>query len=152
MDAPIRYAKTADEINIALWTLGSGDPLVYMAGAPWCHVELLQIPECRRWYERLAQNHMLVRYDVRGTGLSEREVTDLRLDAQLLDLEAVIEFQGLDEFCLFAAASAGPIAIAYAARHHDRVLRLVLWCAWARGTDILSPRIDAWRGLIDQDW
>jgi DNA-binding NarL/FixJ family response regulator len=32
------------------------------------------------------------------------------------------------------------------------VSRLVLWCAWARTADIRSPRIEAWLGLIDQDW
>ena len=117
MEAAVRYAKTTDGISIALWTLGTGEPLVYMAGAPWCHVELLQIPKCLRWYERLAENRMLVRYDVRGSGLSDREVTDHTLNAQLLDLEAVIDCLGLDKFCLFAAANAGPVAIAYAARH-----------------------------------
>ena len=152
MEVPIRYAQAADGINIALWTLGSGKPLVYLAGAPWCHVELLQIPQCVRWYQLLAERRMLVRYDVRGTGFSDREVIDHSLDAQLLDLKAVINFLDLDEFCLFGAANAGPVAIAYAARYPDKVSRLVLWCAWARGSDILSPRIEAWRGLLDHDW
>ena len=68
MEPRIRYAPTADGVSIAFWTLGEGKPLVYMAGGPWGHVELWDIPECRRWYERLAQKRMLVRYDVRGTG------------------------------------------------------------------------------------
>ena len=73
MDAPIQYARTADGVGIALWTLGTGEPLVYMAGSPWCHIELLQLPACVQWYERLAEDRMLVRYDVRGTGFSDRE-------------------------------------------------------------------------------
>jgi pimeloyl-ACP methyl ester carboxylesterase len=44
------------------------------------------------------------------------------------------------------------VAIAYAARHPERVSRLVLWCAWARTADIRSPRMQAWLGLLDQDW
>ena len=127
-------------------------PLVYLTGGPWSHVEPWQVPECRRWYERLGQKNTLVRYDVRGTGLSEREVTDFSLDAQVLDLEAVLDHLGLDRFNLLGAAESGQVAITYAVRHPSRVARLVLWCAWPRGSDISSPRMDAWRGLIDQDW
>lgn len=95
---------------------------------------------------------MLVRYDVRGTGLSDREIEDHSLNAQILDLEAVIEAVGLETFALFAAANAGPVAIAYAAANPERVSSLILWCSWAQGSEILSPRIAAWRGLLDQDW
>ena len=152
MEPRIQYAKTNDEVNIAYWTLGEGRPFVYMAGGPWNHIELWQVPECRRWYERLAPKRMLVRYDVRGTGLSDRNVADYSLEAHLLDVEAVVDRLGLDSFDLFGAADAGPVAIAYAARHPEHVSRLVLWCAWARTSDITSPRIQAWLGLIDQDW
>ena len=123
-----------------------------MAGGPWNHIELWQVPECRRWYERLAPERMLARYDIRGTGLSDRNVEDYSLEAQLLDVEAVVDRLGLDRFDLLGAADAGPVAIAYAARHPEHVSRLVLWCAWARTSDITSPRIQAWLGLIDQDW
>ena len=152
MDAPIRYARTADGVGIALWTLGTGEPLVYMAGSPWCHIELLQLPACVQWYERLAEDRMLVRYDVRGTGFSDREVFDHSLEAQILDLEAVIESLGLQRFTLFAAANAGPVAIAYAAANPDRVSSLILWCSWSKGSEVNSPRLDAWRGLLDHDW
>ncbi len=152
MEPRIRYAPTADGVSIAFWTLGEGVPLVYMAGGPWGHVELWDIPECRRWYERLAQKRMLVRYDVRGTGWSERDVSDHSLDALMADVEAVVDRLGLDRFAMFGAFDAGPVAIAYAARHPERVSHLILWCSWARTSDIRSPRIRAWLGLIDQDW
>ncbi len=152
MDPSLQYATTADGVSIAFWTLGDGEPLVYLVGGPWNHIELWEIPECRRWYERLARDRMLVRYDVRGTGLSEREVSDFSLDARVLDLEAVLDRLGVDRFDLFAAADAGPVAVTYAVRHPERVSRLLLWCSFARGADINSPRIRAWRGLIDQDW
>ena len=152
MERHVQYAKTADGVSMALWSLGKGEPLVYMTGGPWNHIELWEIPECRRWYGRLAQNRMLVRYDVRGTGLSDREVTDYSLDAQVLDLEAVVDQLGLDRFSLFGAANAGPVAIAYAVRHPKRLSRLVLWCAWAKGMHLTSPRLQVWLGLLDQDW
>lgn len=152
MQPRIRYATTADGVSIAFWTLGEGSPLVYMAGGPWSHIELWDIPECRRWYERLAKKRMLVRYDVRGTGFSERDVSDHSLDALVLDVEAVVNRLGLDGFDIFGAADAGPVAVAYADRHPERVSRLILWCSWARRSDIDSPRIRAWLGLMDQDW
>jgi pimeloyl-ACP methyl ester carboxylesterase/DNA-binding CsgD family transcriptional regulator len=152
MEPRIRYAPTADGVSIAFWTLEEGVPLVYMAGGPWGHVELWDIPECRRWYERLALKRMLVRYDVRGTGWSERDVSDHSLDALVADVEAVVDRLGLDRFDMFGAFDAGPVAIAYAARHPERVSRLILWCSWARTADIRSPRIRAWLGLLDQDW
>src|SRR5215216_5831981 len=92
----IRYATTADGVSIAFWTLGEGAPLVYMAGGPWGHVELWDIPQCGRWYERLARARMLVRYDVRGTGFSERDVSDHSLDALVADVEAVVDRLDLD--------------------------------------------------------
>ena len=152
MEPRIRYAITADGVSIAFWTLGEGEPLVYMAGGPWGHIELWDISECRRWYGRLAQERMLVRYDVRGTGYSERDVSDHSLDALVADMEAVVDRLDLGRFDMFGAFDAGPVAIAFAARHPERVSHLVLWCSWARSSDIRSPRIRAWLGLIDQDW
>jgi pimeloyl-ACP methyl ester carboxylesterase len=153
MDRNITYARAADGVQIAYWTLGEGQPLLYMAGGPWNHIEIWDVPQCRNWYERLAENRMLIRYDVRGTGLSQREVPDISLDGYVADLEAVVGELGFDRFSIFAAGDAAPAAISYAVANPDRVSRLVLWCAYARGADFqTSPRIQAWRGLIDQDW
>ena len=152
MEPRIQYAKAEDGTSIAYWTLGDGPPLVYMAGGPWHHIELWDVPECRDWYERLARNHMLVRYDVRGTGSSERDVADYSLEAHASDLEAVVDRLGLGTFDLVAATDAGPVAISYTAQHPKHVARFVLWCSWARTADLTSPRIQAWLSLIDQDW
>jgi class 3 adenylate cyclase len=153
MEPRIQYAQTADAVSIAFWTLGEGMPLVQM---PWMlntHLELeWQWPEVRRWHERLAQKRKLVRYDSRGCGLSDRDVVDFSLDAQVLDLEAVVDRLRLERFALFGMAYAGPVAIAYAARHPGRVSHLVLWCTWARTRDTASPRSRALRQLIDTDW
>lgn len=138
MAPSIQYALTADGVRIAFWTLGDGPPLVYLAGGPWSHIELWQVPACRRWYERLARNRTLVRYDIRGTGLSERDVTDFSLDALVQDVEAVVDRLGLERFALFGAADAGPVAIAYAAHHPERVSRLLLWCTMARWVDLTA--------------
>ena len=67
-------------------------------------------------------------------------------------MEAVVDRLDLGRFDIFGAFDAGPVAIAFAARHPERVPHLILWCSWARTSDIRSPRIRAWLGLIDQDW
>ena len=153
MEPRIRYATSSDGVSIAFWTLGEGKkPLVCMAGGPWCHVESWYLPESRRWYERLAQERMLVWHDLRGTGWSEREVSDYSLEALVADVEVVVDRLGLHEFGVLASVDAGPVAVAYAARHPERVSRLVLWCSWARTSDLISPRMEAWFGLMDQDW
>jgi len=150
----IEYATTTDRLSIAYWTLGEGTPLVQMPAFPLTHVHLeWQIPEYRRWFESLASKMQLVRYDARGAGLSTRDVTDFSLDAQMLDLEAVADQLGLARFALFASGDVGMTAIAYAASHPERVSHLVLWCAWARRSDVSgTPQTETLRALLDKDW
>jgi len=154
MEPPIQYAQTADGVSIAFWTLGEGTPLVLMLTLPFSHIQLeWQMPELRRWYERLAQRRKLIRYDFRGTGVSDRDVTEYSLDAYVLDLEAVADRLSLERFDLFAIYHSGPVAIAYAARHPERVSHLVLWCSWARGSDLLgSAQVQATRAFIGLNW
>jgi class 3 adenylate cyclase len=153
MEPRIQYAQTADGVSIAFWTLGEGMPLVHLPFL-FSHIQLeWQTPEMRRWYERLGKKRKLVRYDGRGTGLSERDVADYSLDARLTDLEAVTDRLGLDRFALFGATTWGPVAIAYAARHPQRVSHLILWGSYARASDwSRSPQVQAVRALMDKDW
>src|SRR3989304_2104993 len=102
MEPRIQYAKTEDGVSIAYYTLGEGLPLLCMPSLPTSHIQLeWQFPEYRRSFERLAQKRMLVRYDCRGSGLSERDVTDFSLDALVLDVEAVVDRLGLERLALF---------------------------------------------------
>jgi len=149
MEPRIQYARAADGVSIAFWTLGEGLPAVQMPNLPWSHIQLeWQIPGWCRWYERLAEKRKLVRYDGRGLGLSDRNVADCSLDAQVLDLEAVVDRLGLEKFAVLSPIYSGPIAIAYAARHPEAVSRLVLWCSWARA----PSELQAFRSLRDEDW
>ena len=154
MEPQIRYVKASDGVNIAYYTVGEGLPLVYLPFTPFSHLQLeWQIPECRHWYELLGAQRMFVRFDGRGTGLSDRDSEDYSLEAQLSDVEAVVERLPLERFAMFGAVDAGATAIAYAARNPERVSHLVLWCAWARRADVSrTPRTLALRALLDQDW
>jgi class 3 adenylate cyclase/pimeloyl-ACP methyl ester carboxylesterase len=153
MEPRIQYAKTADGVSIAFWTLGEGTPLVHLSFA-FSHIQLeWQIPECRRWYERLAEKRTLVRMDPRGLGLSERDITELSADAWVLDVEAVVDRLGLEKFALLGPWHTGPVAIAYAARHPERVSRLILWGAYAWASEYLAlTEIRAIRPIVGTAW
>jgi class 3 adenylate cyclase/pimeloyl-ACP methyl ester carboxylesterase len=153
MEPRIQYAKTKDGVNIAFWTLGEGTPLVHLSFA-FSHIQLeWQIPECRRWYERLAEKRTLVRMDPRGLGLSERDITELSADAWVLDVEAVVDRLGLEKFALLGPWHTGPVAIAYAARHPERVSRLILWGAYAWASEYLAlTAIRAIRPIVGTAW
>jgi class 3 adenylate cyclase len=149
----IQYAKTEDGVSIAFYVIGEGVPPLVMV-APGIQAQLeWQMPEFRRFYEALADKRKFVRYDGRGRGLSDRDVTDYSLDAQVLDLEAVVDRLGLERFALVGVFTGGPVAIAYAARHADRVSHLLLWCSWARGSDAYrSAQAQSIVALRDKDW
>jgi pimeloyl-ACP methyl ester carboxylesterase len=75
----------------------------------------------------------LVRYDERGCGLSDWHVDQVSIDTKVADLEAVVDSCGLERFALLGISGGGPASVAYAARHPDRVSKLVLYGAFARG-------------------
>jgi pimeloyl-ACP methyl ester carboxylesterase len=90
-------------------------------------------PIWRPLLEELSREHTLIRYDERGNGLSDWDVEDLSFEAWVHDLEAVVEAVGLRQFPLFANSQGGTVAIAYTVRHPEKVSRLILFGAYARG-------------------
>ncbi len=150
MEPRIQYAKTADGVSIAFHVVGRGMPFVQMQMLGSTIRLQWEVPEFRPWYERQAGKRMLVQYDNRGTGLSQRDVTDFSLEALGSDIEAVADRLGLERFVLWGTQYMGPVAIAYAARHPERVSHLILWCSYARASDMLkSPQAQALARLID---
>jgi pimeloyl-ACP methyl ester carboxylesterase/DNA-binding CsgD family transcriptional regulator len=133
MQQTIRFVKAADGARLAIGVSGSGQPLVKSAN--WLsHLEFdWQSPVWRHWFQFLSAGHQLIRYDPRGCGLSDWEVENLSQDAQLADLEAVIDASGLDRFPLLGISQGGATCIEYAVRHPERVTKLVLYGAYAEG-------------------
>jgi class 3 adenylate cyclase/pimeloyl-ACP methyl ester carboxylesterase len=121
-------------VNIAYYAIGSGQPFVFLPPAPMTHVELeWGIEDVRAGYERIARNNTWVRYDGRGFGLSDRDITDFSLAAQTRDLEAVIDALDLAPAVLMSTGPPSMIALAYASQHPERVVALVLWEGMAQG-------------------
>src|SRR4029453_6572618 len=105
----------------------------------------------RAWYERFARRHQFIRFDTRGTGLSDRDVDAYSLDTRVSDLEAVADAVPLDHFTLIGSINSAPLAIAYAARHPERVSKLILWCAYSRGRAFFDdPGTRALRDMGDR--
>ena len=151
MDLPIHFAKTKDDVSIAYWMCGEGVPVVHMPWLPWSHIQLEWAnPEMNRWYSAIAEHGALIRYDGRGTGLSERDVEDVSIDAHIHDIEAVVDALGLEKFFLVSVFNSGPIALHYAARHPEQLLGLALWSTYPSGAEYLaSPQVAAIRNLVE---
>ncbi len=154
MEHRIQYARTTDGVSLAYSTVGAGLPLVLLPALPFSHIELEQhiFRDAPAWYARLGRDRQLVRYDARGTGLSDRGHIERDLDSMVLDLEAVVDVLRLERFALQGTFYAVPVAIAYAVRHPERVSHLITFCGFARFADLRSPQLEAVRSLITQDW
>jgi pimeloyl-ACP methyl ester carboxylesterase/DNA-binding CsgD family transcriptional regulator len=129
----ITFSRTRDGTRIARATIGTGPPLVCVS--PWLsHVEFdARSPVWMHWLRELSRNHTYIRYDRRGSGLSDRVLPALSFDTWVDDLETVADDLNLKRFVLLGMSQGGAVAIAYAARHPERVSHLVLLGACARG-------------------
>ncbi|MCK9518512.1 MAG: adenylate/guanylate cyclase domain-containing protein [Dehalococcoidia bacterium] len=153
MDGRIQYAVASDGVNVAFNVAGKGEPLVHLTPVGGAALKRDQFPSVLQYtYEKLSERRQLIRYDIRGTGLSDREIPPLSLDALMNDMLAVLDRSGVAQADFFAVSSAGPAAIAFAANHPERVRRLVLWCTSAYGSDIQSSARLAIDSLAGQDW
>lgn len=156
LDQEIRFAATADGVDIAYARMGEGPPLVKAAN--WLnHLEFdLESPVWRHWLRALSRGRTLIRYDERGNGLSEWRVDDLSFDAMVSDLEAVVDELQLERFPLLGISQGCAFSIAYAVRHPERVSRLVLYGGYARGWALRSPesaeRGRALQSIIRHGW
>jgi DNA-binding winged helix-turn-helix (wHTH) protein/pimeloyl-ACP methyl ester carboxylesterase len=146
----IRYCTTSDGVRLAYATVGTGPPLVKASN--WLtHLDFeWGSPIWRHWYAALSLHHRLVRYDERGNGMSQRDVTDVSFDTWVRDLETVVDAAGLARFPLLGISRGGPIAIAYAVKHPERVTHLVLHGAFAAGLNHVGKpeQLEARRALV----
>ena len=133
LEQEIRFCRTADEVTLAYACSGKGPPLVKAAN--WLtHADHdWHSAVWRHWLVELSRRHRLVRYDERGCGLSDWNIKPPTFESWVEDLETVVDAAGLDRFPLFGMSQGGPVAVAYAARHPERVTKLVLYGTYAQG-------------------
>jgi DNA-binding winged helix-turn-helix (wHTH) protein len=153
----VTFCKSADGVNLAVATVGHGPPLVKTGN--WLnHLEYdWQSPVWRVLFVELSADHQLVRYDARGTGLSDRNVEEISFEAFVRDLETVVDALGLERCSLLGISQGAAVAIAYAARHPQRVEKVVLHGGYAqgrhqRGSAADREQADAFLTLMRYGW
>ena len=126
MPPAVRYAQTSDGYRIAYAVTGDGPPLVRALG--WfTHLELeWRWPGARRFWERIAGDYQLIRYDGRGMGLSD-PAEDFPLEARVEDLRAVVDSLGLERFALLGMSEGALTAVQFAAEYPGRVTHLITY-------------------------
>jgi pimeloyl-ACP methyl ester carboxylesterase/DNA-binding CsgD family transcriptional regulator len=130
----VRYCSSpADGVRIAFAQRGEG-PAIVKSGNSLSHLDFEKDSTVWRHYAaELTRDHTYINYDPRGCGLSERHPRDMSFESSLSDLEAVVEAADLQQFSLLALCGGSAVALAYAAKHPDRVTHLVIHGGYALG-------------------
>jgi class 3 adenylate cyclase/pimeloyl-ACP methyl ester carboxylesterase len=151
MEQQIRFCTTPDGVRIAYATVGGGPPLVVAHG--WLsHLQSeWSYPDGRAFWEGLARGRLLVRFDKRGTGLSDWDAQDISIEGQVRDLEAVVDSLRLERFALMGYSEGGPTATLYTARHPERVSHLIFYGSWHRWP-ISSDLMKALQAVVRAEW
>ena len=129
----IRYCKAPNGMAIAWSTMGSGPPVVECRVAGHLENELRKVPSVP-FLRALSERHTLIRYNGRGVGLSDQPFDEVSLENSVADLECVVDAAGVDRFALVARTSGCAESVTYAARHPERVSRLVVIGGFAGGS------------------
>lgn len=129
----IRYASSADGANIAWSSVGEGPPVLF-ASHHLSHLEQdWRSGLLRSIFDALAENHRLIRYDIRGSGLSDPIRPGDRFDQHVEDMRAVADAADLESFAIVAVLQAAAVATRFSRLHPERVSRLVIQNGYARG-------------------
>jgi DNA-binding winged helix-turn-helix (wHTH) protein/alpha-beta hydrolase superfamily lysophospholipase len=129
----ITFCRTSDGVNVAIGTSGKGPALLKTAN--WLnHLEYdWQSPVWSPMLRRLAARFQFIRYDGRGNGLADHDVDDISFAGFERDLAAVVDNLKLERFNLLGLSQGAASAITYAVAHPERVSKLILYGAYARG-------------------
>jgi pimeloyl-ACP methyl ester carboxylesterase/DNA-binding CsgD family transcriptional regulator len=155
MKQQIRFCTSSDGVRLAYATSGEGPPLV-RAPHWFTHLEHdWTNPAMRPWVAGLSRRYTLLRFDQRGTGLSDRDAPIPSWESHVDDLACVVDAAGLDRIALFGLSQGASFAIAYAARNPERVSHLVICGGYARGRaarGVPAEEIETLEKLIELGW
>lgn len=132
-----KYARS-DDVCIAYQITGEGPVDLVLAPGTMSHLDLdWEIPRRALFFERFSKFCRLIRFDKRGTGLSDRPVKMATLEERTDDIRAVMDAVGIERASLLGASEGGSMACLFAATYPQRVCSLLVWGAQARW--IASP-------------
>jgi len=139
MNQEIRFCSASDNTRLAYAKVGQGPPLVKV-GNWMSHLEYdWNSPVWQPWLENWSRFHTFYRYDPRGCGLSDWNISDFSFEALVSDLETVVDAAGLEQFDLFSMSQGGCVSIAYTARHPERVRKLIIYGGFLQGSLSENP-------------
>jgi pimeloyl-ACP methyl ester carboxylesterase len=128
---PIRYARSGD-VRIAYQVTGDGPLDLVVAPGTVSHLDLAwEHPIFRREIEAWSEVARLVRFDKRGTGLSDRPTEAATLEERTDDIRAVMDAVGLERAVVYGRSEGGQMACVFAATYPERTTALVTWGALA---------------------
>lgn len=135
----VRFARSG-EVDVAYRVVGDGPiDLVYAQGA-YTHLEIYwELPQFRRYCERLGEFTRLVLFDKRGMGMSDRVPGATTLEERMDDIRAVLDAVGSERAAIMGESEGGPLAMLFAAAHPNRTTGLIL-----QGAEVRERRDDEW--------
>jgi len=154
-----KYARSGD-VHIAYQITGNGPFDVVWAPGTMSHLDLdWEIPQRALFFERFSQFCRLIRFDKRGTGLSDRPVKMATLEERTDDIRAVMDDVGIERANIFGVSEGGSMACLFAATYPQRVTSLLVWGAQARWIAShdhpwgqTQEQHDQMIAMIDGDW
>ena len=153
MEPEVRYCTTTDGVRIAYTVTGEGPPIVSCSEPIVSHVQLeWSHSMISRLLAESARYNTLIRFDLRGSGLSDRALPQA-LEEWVQDIETVVQATGFRRFALISSQTATMPAIAFASRHPDQISRLAVLDGFARSSDFLTtPPVRALVTAAGIDW
>jgi pimeloyl-ACP methyl ester carboxylesterase/DNA-binding CsgD family transcriptional regulator len=130
----IEYFQKRNGAQLAYAATGSGSPVLVIP--PWVFDMEMSHSLVAPMIDRLRLDHRVLFYDKQGTGLSDRELDDWRFERHVEELIEVLDHLEVERTSLWACSQAGPIALALAAAHPERVSRIVFVSTYANGPAI----------------
>jgi class 3 adenylate cyclase len=130
-----QYARSGD-VNIAYQVVGEGPFDLVLVSGFVSHLEIdWEEPRSAHFLERLASFSRLIRFDKRGTGLSDRPGGLPDLETRMDDVRAVMDAAGSERAALFGYSEGAPMSVLFAATYPSRTTALVLYGTYAKRRD-----------------
>jgi len=131
--SPVRFCQASDGVSVAHAQVGSGPPLI-MTGSWMTHLaEDWCGDDWSRLLSELARDFTLIRYDIRGNGMSDWDNVEITFDRLVEDLGLIIDAYDFEQVAIFGPSASSAVSIAYSLQHPERVSRLVLYGGYAQG-------------------
>ena len=155
-DQRIEFFTTSDGVRIA-YSIGGQGPVLVRTIHWLNHLDFeWKTPLRRQWLLEVMRHHTLVRYDQRGSGLSDWNVSDFSFERTVRDFEELVDAAGLERFSILGGCQGAAVGIAYASRHPDRVNKLIINGTFANGWPAPGPgareHLEAMLTLIRSGW